>query len=193
MRAYPQYLSKCFPLALWGSIRGALNLGTIAIVAAFGGFSPYVGMQLVSDDGWQGVVASAVIAALVGWIVIVILRLFFVAPYQLWKLSYKPEYKTKLKEFYISGSELLQRTLPPDISDEDFESYVVETKQWVNETARWIQENVSYSARMKFLDRSGLIAQRYSAQVNERHNKIIANLQRFKENLEALIRTDDWA
>ena len=160
--------------------------------AALGGLAQYLGIQLVFVDGWRGVVVSALIAAIVAWIVIVMLRLFLVAPYELWKLSYKPEYKKKLQEFYISGTELLQRHLSQDISEEDFESYAIETKQWVNETARWIQENVSYPARVRFLDRTGMITAQYSAQVNERHGKIIANLQRLKENLETLMRTDDW-
>ena len=192
MRPYPQYISNCFPLALRGSVHGAFNWGSIVGVAVLGGLAQYLGIQLVFAEGWQGVVASTIIAAIVAWIVIVILRLFFVAPYQLWKLSYKPEHKKELQEFYISGTELLQRNLPKNISEEDFESYVVETKQWVNETARWIQENVSYPARVKFLDRTGIIAAHYSAQVNERHGNIIANLQRFKDNLETLMRTDDW-
>ena len=131
----------------------------------------YLGAQLVFAEGWQGVVASAIIAAIVVWLLIVLLRLFFVAPYQLWKLRYKPEYKKQLQEFYISGTELLQRNLPKDISAEDFESYVNETKQWVNETAHWIQENMSYPARVRFLDRTGIISAQYSAQVNERHGK----------------------
>lgn len=191
MRLYTQYISKCFPLALRGSIHGAFNWGAIVSAAVLGGLVQYLGLP-VFTAGWQGMIASSTIAAIVAWIVIVMLRLFFVAPYQLWKLGYKPEYKKKLQEFYISGTELLQRNLPTDISDEDFETYVVETRQWVNETARWIQENISYPARVRFLDRTGIIAAHYSAQVNDRHGNIIANLQRFKENLEILLRTDDW-
>ncbi len=192
MHPYPQYIRECFPLALRGSIHGAWNWGSIVGAAALGGLAQYFGAQLVFTDGWQGVVASAIIAAIVIWLLIVVLRLFFVAPYQLWKLRYKPEYKKQLQEFYISGTELLQRNLPKDISEEDFDSYVNETKQWVNETAHWIQENMSYPARVRFLDRTGIISAQYSAQVNERHGKIIANLQRFKENLETLMRADDW-
>ena len=192
MPPYSQYLRECFPLALRGSIHGALNWGLIAAAAALGGLGQYFGIQLVFAEGWGGVAAAIVIAAVVAWLVIVILRLFLVAPYELWKLNHKPEYKKKLQEFYASGTELLQRKLLEDISEEEFESYVIETKQWVNETARWIQDNISYPARVKFLDRSGIVAAQYSAQVNERHGKIIATLQRLKENLESLMRSDDW-
>ena len=193
MRPYSLYISKCLPLAIRGSIHGAHNWGAIVGGATLGGLAQYLEIQLVFAEGWQGVVASSIIAGIVTWLVIVVLRLFFVAPYQLWKLNHQPEHQKKLQEFYISGTELLQRNLPMDISEEDFEHYVIETKQWVNETARWIQENVSYPARVKFLDRTGIIAAQVSAQVNERHGKIIANLQRLKENLETLMRNDDYA
>jgi MFS family permease len=192
MRLYPQYLRECFPLAIRGSIHGAWNWGSIVGAAALGGLAQYLGAQLVFADGWQGVVASAIIAAIVVWLLIVVLRLLFVAPYQLWKLRYKPQYKKQLQEFYISVTELLQRNLPKDISDEDFERYVTETKQWVDDTARWIQENMSYPARVRFLDRTEIIGAQYSAQVTERHGKIIANLLRFKRNLETLMQNDDW-
>ena len=92
----------------------------------------------------------------------------------------------------MTGTELLQRKLPADVSEDDFESYVAETKQWASETARWIQGSISYPARVKFLDRSGVTPVQNLAQVNERHGKILANLQRLKINLETLITTDDW-
>ena len=157
-----------------------------------GGFAQYIGTQLVYMEGWQGVAVSAIVSSLVVWILIVTLRLFLVAPYQLWKLNHRPEYKKKLQEFYVTGTELLQRKLPADISEDDFESYVAETKQWASETARWIQDNVSYPARVKFLDRTGVFPIQAPAQVNERHGKILANLLRLKVNLETLITTDDW-
>lgn len=82
----------------------------------------------------------------------------------------------KLQEFYVAGTELLQRKLSSDISDEEFESYVAETKQWASETARWIQDNISYPARVKFLDRTGVARPQDLNHVNERHGKILANL-----------------
>ena len=92
----------------------------------------------------------------------------------------------------MKATELLQRNLPTDLTDEEFESYMAETKQWVNETARWIHDNISYPARVKFLDRTGVTPGQLPAQVNERHGKILANLLRFKVNLETLISTDVW-
>jgi MFS family permease len=192
MQSYPQYLRECLPLALRGSLQGALNWVAILIAALLGGFAQYLGAQLVFADGWPGVVLSAIISSVLLWLLIAVLRLFFVAPYQLWKLSYRPEYQKKLQEFYLTVTELLQRKLPADISEEEFESYVGETKQWASETARWIQDNISYPARVKFLDRTGVTPAQDPAQVNERHGKILANLQRFKVNLETLISTDDW-
>ena len=192
MQSYPLYFRECFPLALRGSVKGKLNWSSILTVAALAGFAQYLGIRIVFAEGWQGVAASMLLAALVAWLVIVVMRLFFVAPYQLWKLSYRSEYKKQLQEFCISGTELMQRELPRDISDEQFESYVAETKKWVNETARWIQDNLSFPARTKFLDRTGIIPVQYPDQVNDRHGKIMANLQRFKENLETLMRNDNW-
>ena len=192
MQSYPQYLRECFPVALRGSLQSKLNWSSILVVAALAGFAQYLGVRIVFAEGWQGVAVSMLLAALVAWLAIVVLRLFFVAPYQLWKLSYRPEYKKQLQEFYISGAELLQRDLPRDISDEEFESYVAETKKWVSETARWIQDNISFPARAKFLDRTGIVPAHYPDQVNDRHGKIMANLQRFKENLEKLMQSDAW-
>jgi hypothetical protein len=161
-----------------------------------GGLSQYLSAQLVFVEGWPGVALSAIVSAIVSaigmWILILALRLFFVAPYELWKLNHRPEYIRKLQEFYVKATELLQRKLPADLSDEEFESYVAETKQWVNETARWIQDNISYPARVKFLDRTGITPGQVPAHGNERHGKILANLLRFKENLETLINTDVW-
>ena len=157
-----------------------------------GGFAQFIGTQLVYVEGWWGVAVSAIVSSFVMWVLIVTVRLFFVAPYQLWKLNHRPEYKRKLQEFYVTGTELLQRKLPADISEEEFESYVAETKQWASETARWIQDNISYPARVKFLDRTGVIPVQDAAHVNDRHGRILANLQRLKVNLETLISTDDW-
>lgn len=157
-----------------------------------GGLAQYIGAQLVFAEGWLGVALSAMISSFLLWLLIAVFQLFFVAPYQLWKLNHRPEYKAKLQEFYVRATELLQRNLPADLSDEDFESYVAETKQWVNETARWIQDNISYPARVKFLDRTGVTPVQVPTQVNERHGKILANLLRFKVNLETLINTDVW-
>jgi hypothetical protein len=189
---YPQYLRECLPLALRGSIRGTFTWAAILFAGMLGGLGQYVGAQLVFVEGWPGVVISAIVSATGVWILIVALRLFLVAPYELWTLNHRPEYKKKLQEFYVRATELLQRKLPADLSDEEFESYVAETKQWVNETARWIQDNISYPARVKFLDRTGVTPGQVPAQVNERHGKILANLLRFKANLETLISTDDW-
>jgi hypothetical protein len=157
-----------------------------------GGFAQYIGTQLVFSEGWLGVIVSAIISAFLLWLLIAVFRLLFVAPYQLWKLNYRPEYKKKLQEFYVTATELLQRKLPADISEEEFESYVAETKQWASETARWIQGNISYPARVKFLDRTGVTPVQDPAHVNDRHGKILVNLQRLKVNLETLIGTDDW-
>ena len=157
-----------------------------------GGLSQYLSAQLVFVEGWPGVALSAIVSAIGMWILILVLRLFFVAPYELWKLNHRPEYIRKLQEFYVKATELLQRKLPADLSDEEFESFVTETKQWVNETARWIQDNISYPARVKFLDRTGITPGQVPPHVNERHGKILANLLRFKENLETLINTDVW-
>ena len=192
MQTYPQYLRECLPISLRGSIRGALNWAVILAVGGLAGFAQYIRDPVIFAEGWQGVAISMIIASFAAWLVIVVLRLFFVAPYQLWKSHYRPEYKKKLQEFYVRGTELLQRNLPMDISEEEFEAYVAATKDWVNETAHWIQDNISYPARVKFLDRTGIMPAQYPAQVNERHGKIIANLQRLKENLEALIQTDAW-
>lgn len=192
MHLYPQYLRECLPLALRGSIRGTFTWAAILFAGMLGGLSQYLGAQIVFVEGWPGAAVSAIVSSVGMWILIVTLHLFFFAPYELWKLNYRPEYNKKLQEFYVSATELLQRKLPPDLTDEEFESYVTETKQWVNETAGWIQDNISYPARVKFLDRTGVTPGQIPAHVNERHGKILANLLRFKANLEALINADVW-
>ena len=174
------------------SFRGTFTWAAILFAGILGGLGQYLGAPLVYVEGWQGIAVGAIVFSVGMWVLIVTLRLFFVAPYELWKLNHRPEYKKKLQEFYVRATELLQRNLPADLSDEEFESYVAETKQWVNETARWIQDNISYPARVKFLDRTGVTPGQLPAHVNERHSRILANLLRFKVNLETLISTDDW-
>jgi hypothetical protein len=189
---YLQYLRECLPLALRGSIRSTLTWAAILFAGMLGGLGQYFSGQLVFAEGRLSVALSAIASSVGMWILIVILKLFFVAPYELWKLNHRLEYKMKLQEFYVRATELLQRKLPVDLTDEEFESYVAETKQWVNETAHWIQDNISYHARVKFLDRTGVTPGQAPDQVNERHAKILANLLRFRMNLETLINTNVW-
>lgn len=72
MQTYSLYLRECLPLALRGSIRGALNWVAILVAALLGGFAQYLEGQLVFAEGWLGIGLGAVISAFLLWLFIVV-------------------------------------------------------------------------------------------------------------------------
>jgi hypothetical protein len=94
--------------------------------------------------------------------------------------------RPKLQEFYAAIGRLTER-LPANLSAEEFEHYVLRVNHRVAEAADWIGTNLGVSARAKFLDTHGMPAVQGRGAINPRHNNIILNLTRYRENLLAMI------
>jgi hypothetical protein len=94
--------------------------------------------------------------------------------------------RPKLQEHYAAIGRLTER-LPSDLSAEEFEKYVLRINHGVAEAADWIGTNLGGSARAKFLDTHGMPACQAAGAINPRHNSIIMNLTRYRENLLAMI------
>ncbi|MGO8921922.1 MAG: hypothetical protein ACLQF4_03175 [Xanthobacteraceae bacterium] len=78
------YISSCFIRALRRSLSSALSwAGTIG-VGVVGGTYEYQGLTMVDPHGWQEVVKWGLTYTAVAWIIIFVVRLVFVAPFQLY-------------------------------------------------------------------------------------------------------------
>jgi hypothetical protein len=94
--------------------------------------------------------------------------------------------RPKLQEHYAAIGRLTER-LPSNFSAEQFEQYVLRVNHHVAEAADWIGTNLGGSARAKFLDTQGMPACQAAGAIDARHNSIILNLTRYRENLLAMI------
>jgi hypothetical protein len=94
--------------------------------------------------------------------------------------------RPKLQEYYAKIGRLTER-LPANLSAEEFEQYVFRVNYRVSEAADWIGTNLGGSARAKFLDTHGMPVVQAHGAINPRHNSIILNLTRYRENLLAMI------
>jgi hypothetical protein len=108
------------------------------------------------------------------------------------QISQRTAIKDRLQQFYVDVGPLIERPLPKDISEEDFNKYVDETTSWMNKTAHWIETHMGVPARERFLDLTGMQFGRYLSAINDRHNSILANLTRLRVNLRALIESSAW-
>lgn len=66
------------------SYQGALNWGPILGVAVLGGAAHNQGLAVTFPPGFQGDASSAALYAVVAWCALFLMRLVFVAPYQVW-------------------------------------------------------------------------------------------------------------
>jgi hypothetical protein len=102
------------------------------------------------------------------------------------------EQRAKLQDFYVAVEPIITRSLPADISETDFDTYVEEANTWATNCADWIAENMGEPAKARFLDRTYILAIHPRGAVNETHIEIIRNLARFRQNLLVLIESDAW-
>jgi hypothetical protein len=100
--------------------------------------------------------------------------------------------RQKLQTFYISGGEILNRPLPKDISEKDFNAYSAAADAWLNETNNWIGQNLGAGASARFLDTSAGVYLSYDRAANAAHNAIITALIRHRENLSKMIEINAW-
>ena len=100
--------------------------------------------------------------------------------------------RAKLQEFYVEVGPIINRKLPKDMPQPDFDDYVAEADSWVNRTATWIDENMGAPARERFLDRTGMPAVYVTSAINPTHSTVIQNLTRLRQNLLVLIESGAW-
>ena len=100
--------------------------------------------------------------------------------------------KAQLQKFYVEVGELLDITLPGDISAEDFKKYESSTEQRIKNMARWIGDNMGPAALARFTDRSGMSEVRYRKALNRTHNLMTMDQTRYRQNLLAMIESSAW-
>jgi hypothetical protein len=92
------YLSKCFRLALAGSLGGALNWAGIIGIGIVGAIFDARGLTFTEPHRWQEIVLWTLIYTAVAWVVIFFIRLIFVAPFQIYIDLNKELNPLKLRE-----------------------------------------------------------------------------------------------
>jgi hypothetical protein len=100
--------------------------------------------------------------------------------------------RAQLQQFYIQLGNLLDQSLPKDISQEDFDKYKQDASEIVNGVAQWIKANMGDAALARFTDRSGMSDVHYPLAVNDTHNLMLMNQTRFRQNILALIESSAW-
>jgi hypothetical protein len=108
------------------------------------------------------------------------------------KADKRAEIRARLQQCYVTVGPIIQRSLPKDISPDDFNKYVAEADGWVSDCATWIDEHLGMPARERFLDRTEMMGASYNGAINERHNTVIQNLIRMRQNLMVLIESNAW-
>jgi hypothetical protein len=105
----------------------------------------------------------------------------------------KESKKVQLQQFYMEGRELANRSLPKDMSPEDFKKYSDEGNVWLNKVVAWVQQNMGDAAKARLLDTSGMMTFAYGGAINEEHSRIINGLNNYCKNLQTLIvEFDAW-
>jgi hypothetical protein len=100
--------------------------------------------------------------------------------------------KAKLQTFYIEIGQMIDAPVVKDISADDFKKFADATNIKLDAMVRWITENMGQPAAARFLDRSGMVGGRYSNAVNDTHNTILMNENRYRQNLLAMIESAAW-
>jgi hypothetical protein len=93
----------------------------------------------------------------------------------------------KLQEFYASAAPIIERQLPKEVSETDFNKYIDEAQKWVVDCANWIAQNMGDQAQARFLDRTCILELHPGTAVNKEHIDMLQNLARWRQNLLALI------
>jgi hypothetical protein len=114
------------------------------------------------------------------------------AQHDLLQLRNRDATKQQLEKFYLSIGEILDKNLPKDISDEDFQKYIDEANSRVNDAGEWIKKSMGEPAQARFLDVSGMLAATVPRAANKTHNQIILTLTKLKHNLAEMIQSPAW-
>ncbi len=104
----------------------------------------------------------------------------------------RAEIKDKLHSFYWELSNLLAVRFDKNAPLPEFEKYCDDVEYFLNNAAAWIRDNMGAAAQARFLDNSGMTAGFYRGAYNKTHSDILLNLNKFQENLSALIESPAW-
>jgi hypothetical protein len=92
-----------------------------------------------------------------------------------------------LHEFYAGVGPIIERSLPKNIPEDDFNKYVDEADVWATQCAEWIYDNIGFAASERFKDKTGMSHGWIMGAVNEGHSNVIRILTRYRKNLLELI------
>jgi hypothetical protein len=92
-----------------------------------------------------------------------------------------------IQGFYVEVGSIIARPLKKDISEEDFGKYQAEADEWLARTANWISNNMGVAAMARFLDRTGMTHAISLTAANDKHNAILLQLTRHRQNLLVLL------
>ena len=122
-RDFINYSRECHSLAICGSFVSEFSWATVVAAALFGAFIEASDRAVTFATGWQGLAVSALIYTAIAWTAILLFKLIFVAPFQVYQRHRRPENKQKLMEFYVSAGALLNYRLEKDVTAEEFDKY----------------------------------------------------------------------
>ena len=161
--------------------------------AMSGGFSvPFTALAVFLDNKYQQTIFGCLAFGAVWY-----------AAYTIWKIERekvvaleasndRSATKSQLQSFYASGSEIVNRKIPVNVSEQDWDVYVGEANRWVSGTRAWIQNNLGSSAVAKFqaTNMSAMIGSGNG--IHDKHDNLLTNMNKFMENLGVLIELDSY-
>jgi hypothetical protein len=100
--------------------------------------------------------------------------------------------REQLQQFYIDAGILLNRPIPKEINNEDFEKYINDVNLWVSRADIWIKDNLGDAAEARFQDIGPGFNMNWDRAANTQHNNIINILTKYRDNLTKLIETSSW-
>jgi hypothetical protein len=105
---FRSYLGACLGRAIRGSLLSALNWASIVGVAVVGAVLKYWGFTITESHGWLDVVEWGLIYLAVAWAIFFLVRLIFVAPFQIFR---ETEIQRLQLQKQLDNREIRQRVL----------------------------------------------------------------------------------
>ena len=97
--------------------------------------------------------------------------------------------KKLLQQCYVKICDLFNET----VLEQDVDQYIKRCREIPTGQAKLIENELGEAARVKFLDRIGIIDSAFSKAIwNKDYSQILLELNRIKENLEELKMSDFW-
>jgi hypothetical protein len=161
----PIYLAKCFERALRGSLTSAFNWAGILGLGIVAAVYQYRGVTITDPHTWSEVTIWGLAYIAIAWVIIFIIRLIFVAPFQTFK---ETEVQRLKLEKEIDDREIRQRTLNLiwDLREEGVKirnEFPVNFPNWQRRAAEW---------RVQVFNAAGVLStnlRRHLQTLNETH------------------------